>query len=87
MPFNKNVGLHDASWRSSFGGQIYRTNGSHGCVNLPPSAAKAIFSYVSKGTPVVCYTLPGTETGLKPSPSPSGTPAQAGSAAPTAQPQ
>lgn len=87
MPFNKNVGLHDAGWRSSFGGQIYKTNGSHGCVNLPPSAAKAIFSYVSKGTPVVCYTLPGTETGLKPSPSPSGTPAQAGSAAPTAQPQ
>ena len=35
MPFNKNIGLHDASWRSSFGGELYKTSGSHGCVNLP----------------------------------------------------
>ena len=35
MPFNGGIGLHDASWRSSFGGSIYKTNGSHGCVNMP----------------------------------------------------
>ena len=35
MPFNGNIGLHDASWRSSFGGNIYKYSGSHGCVNLP----------------------------------------------------
>ena len=39
MPFYGNVGLHDASWRSSFGSDIYVTNGSHGCINLPPDAA------------------------------------------------
>ncbi len=33
MPFNGNIGLHDATWRGSFGGGIYRSNGSHGCVN------------------------------------------------------
>jgi len=63
MPFNRNIGLHDASWRSSFGGEIYRTSGSHGCVNLPPSAASQIYEVVQAGTPVICYTLPGTTSG------------------------
>ncbi len=47
MPFNGGIGLHDASWRASFGGKIYLTNGSHGCVNLPYSAAKTIFEQIS----------------------------------------
>lgn len=55
IPFNKNVGLHDASWRSYFGGNIYKTNGSHGCVNLPASKAKKIYQYVKKGEPVIVY--------------------------------
>jgi hypothetical protein len=55
MPFNGNVGLHDASWRSSFGGTIYKTSGSHGCVNLPPSAAKKIFEIIEPGMPVIVY--------------------------------
>ncbi len=55
MPFNGNIGLHDASWRSSFGGKIYLTGGSHGCVNLPSSAAKTIFENVHKGEAVVVY--------------------------------
>ncbi len=61
MPFNRNIGLHDAGWRRSFGGSIYRTNGSHGCINLPPSAAEEIYQNVEKGTAVICYELPGTE--------------------------
>lgn len=61
MPFNGNIGMHDAKWRSSFGGSIYKTNGSHGCVNLPPSAAKTIFENISAGYPVLCYHLDGTE--------------------------
>lgn len=61
MPFNNNVGMHDASWRSEFGGNIYMTNGSHGCINLPYAAAQEIYGYVEKGTPVICYHLPGTE--------------------------
>lgn len=45
-------GLHDASWRKKFGGKIYKTNGSHGCVNLPTSAAEKLFSMIEVGTPV-----------------------------------
>ena len=55
MPFNKNIGMHDATWRGSFGGTIYLTSGSHGCVNLPLNMAAAIYEYVSTGFPVVCY--------------------------------
>ena len=55
MPFNGGVGLHDASWRSSFGGSIYNGGGSHGCINLPYSAAQTIFGSISKGDPVIVY--------------------------------
>lgn len=55
MPFNGGIGLHDANWRSSFGGTIYQTSGSHGCVNLPPSKVPALYELVYKGIPVICY--------------------------------
>ncbi|MDO5346021.1 MAG: L,D-transpeptidase family protein [Lachnospiraceae bacterium] len=56
MAFNGGIGLHDASWRyGAFGGEIYKTNGSHGCVNLPKDAAKLIYETVEVGYPVVCY--------------------------------
>lgn len=58
MPFYGGYGLHDASWRTVFGGQIYQTNGSHGCVNLPYDAAKTIYSYIRTGFPVICYSYP-----------------------------
>ena len=60
MPFNGGIGFHDASWRGSFGGSIYRTNGSHGCVNMPYNAAKTMFETVYAGMPVICYNLDGT---------------------------
>ena len=49
------IGLHDASWRGAFGGTIYVSDGSHGCVNLPASAAAQIFNLVEIQEPVVCY--------------------------------
>lgn len=55
MPFNHNIGMHDATWRSSFGGTIYKTNGSHGCINLPYNKAKEIYDFVKTNMPVVCY--------------------------------
>ena len=55
IPFNKNVGLHDASWRSEFGGDIYEKNGSNGCVNLPPNMAKSIFDLAYPGMPVIVH--------------------------------
>ena len=55
MPFNGNIGLHDASWRSSFGGTLYVTGGSHGCVNLPSKKAAEIFAAVEKGEAVIVH--------------------------------
>ena len=55
MPFNGGIGLHDADWRTSFGGDIYKTNGSHGCINLPPSIAGQVYDLVYPGMPVVVY--------------------------------
>lgn len=57
MPFigELGIGFHDATWRSAFGGDIYKTSGSHGCVNLPLSAAEQLFNIAYDGMPVVCY--------------------------------
>lgn len=56
MPFNwDGQGLHDATWRNKFGGDIYKTGGSHGCVNLPYDFAGKLYDAVSIGTPVVVY--------------------------------
>lgn len=55
MPIYKNIGIHDASWRSTFGGQIYKRNGSHGCINTPYKKVKTIYENVEVGTPVVLY--------------------------------
>ncbi len=48
-------GFHDAPWRGSFGGSLYLTKGSHGCFNLPPSVAKALFENIDYVTPVIVY--------------------------------
>lgn len=56
MPFNwDGQGFHDATWRSKFGGNIYQTGGSHGCVNLPYSFAEKLYGEIEIGTPVVIY--------------------------------
>ena len=62
MPFNGDVGMHDATWRRSFGGNIYKRNGSHGCINLPFHVAEKIYGKIDKGYAVLVYTLPGTES-------------------------
>ncbi|WP_243156434.1 L,D-transpeptidase/peptidoglycan binding protein [Clostridium sp. C8-1-8] len=55
MPFDQGIGLHDATWRTTFGGQYYKTTGSHGCVNMPLALAKTIYENMDVGTPVLCY--------------------------------
>ena len=52
MPIYGAVGLHDATWRWTFGGDIYTYNGSHGCVNLPLKTAEYIYNNVPTGTTV-----------------------------------
>jgi lipoprotein-anchoring transpeptidase ErfK/SrfK len=52
MPFTGGYGLHDADWRSSFGGSDYYWGGSHGCVNMPKGSAAFLFGWAPVGTPV-----------------------------------
>ena len=62
MPFVGGYGLHDASWRSEFGGNIYLTSGSHGCINLPYDAAKIMIDNSRSGeTRVIIYGGQGSQ--------------------------
>ena len=56
MPFAYNVGIHDASWRNGkFGGEIYKTSGSHGCINVPLEVVQTIYENAKVGTPVIAF--------------------------------
>ncbi len=55
MPFNGGIGIHPATWRNKFGGSIYKTSGSHGCINSPPNLAKKIYDNIDVNTPIICY--------------------------------
>lgn len=45
--------IHEAWWRTSFGTQAYKWNGSHGCVNASYAIAKWIYYWAPIGTPVI----------------------------------
>ncbi len=49
------IGIHDATWRSNFGGEIYKYNGSHGCVNTPLKKMGELFDMMEIGTPVFVF--------------------------------
>ena len=53
--FNGNIALHDANWRTSFGGTKYLRDGSHGCVNVSEETIDKISETAGKGTTVVVY--------------------------------
>lgn len=55
MPVKGNIGIHDAAWRSKYGGTIYQTNGSHGCINTPKDVMVQLYESVEVGTPVVMF--------------------------------
>lgn len=55
MPVKGNIGIHDAAWRGKYGGTIYQTNGSHGCINTPRDAMVQLYESVEVGTPVVMF--------------------------------
>ena len=48
-------GLHDATWRTNFGGDIYKSGGSHGCVNMPYKSAAQLYEIIEPGTPILIY--------------------------------
>ncbi len=44
--------IHDADhfpWRTVYGGTVYKTNGSHGCVNTPVSFSEIVYRYARVG--------------------------------------
>ena len=49
------VGFHDADWQPYFGGELYKTDGSHGCINMSYSDAETLYSMLSIGDPVVVH--------------------------------
>ncbi len=53
MPFYRGYGLHDASWRRSFGVGGFERGGSHGCVNMPPSVTSYVYNWATIGTQVI----------------------------------
>lgn len=55
MPFDGGIGFHDASWRGEFGGDIYLTDGSHGCINMPPENAGILYDLIQYDVPIVCF--------------------------------
>ena len=52
---HKGVGIHDANWRSKFGDEIYKSDGSHGCINCPEESVSVLWEVVEVGTPVILY--------------------------------
>ena len=55
IPVKGAVGIHDASWRSEYGGEIYKSNGSHGCINTPLEEVSKLYDMVEIGTPCVMF--------------------------------
>ncbi len=55
--FEKGFLVHDAEsfpWRiTGFGGEIYKTNGSNGCINTPTAFSKIFYDYCSECTYVL----------------------------------
>ena len=55
MPFNRGIGLHDATWQVSFGGDACYYRGSHGCINLPLDVAGRLYDVLEVDTPVIVF--------------------------------
>lgn len=55
MPVSGGIGIHDASWRDEYGGDIYIRNGSHGCINTPLEIVKEMYEVMEIGTPCILY--------------------------------
>ncbi|MGX6980110.1 L,D-transpeptidase family protein [Vagococcus elongatus] len=47
------VGIHDSPWQPAYGGQLWQSIGSHGCINTPPGVMAQFYQIVAVGTPVV----------------------------------
>jgi lipoprotein-anchoring transpeptidase ErfK/SrfK len=51
MPFSGGDGFHDAPWQTfPLGSQLYKTQGSHGCVHVPLAVIAVLFNWAPVGT-------------------------------------
>jgi len=57
IPVKGAIGIHDASWRDEYGGDIYLTDGSHGCINTPEEEVSKLYDMVEIGTPAVMFYM------------------------------
>ena len=51
----KGIGVHDATWRREFGGEIYKKSGSHGCINSPLDKMEILYNEVEVGVPILLF--------------------------------
>lgn len=49
------IGFHDAIWQTAFGGDLYKTKGSHGCINMSLKDAGTLYDMIELGYPVVMH--------------------------------
>ena len=55
VPVYGGIGIHDATWRDEFGGELYKKSGSHGCVNTPLEKMEELYDMLEIGMPVVIH--------------------------------
>ena len=55
VPVYRGIGLHDATWRKEFGGELYKKSGSHGCINTPLEKMEELYDMLEVGMPVVIH--------------------------------
>lgn len=57
ITWDTGIGLHDATWQSAFGGNLYQIHnvGSHGCINMPFDKAGSLYDMIETGTPVIVH--------------------------------
>ena len=55
VPVYRGIGLHDATWRKEFGGELYKKGGSHGCINTPLEKMEELYEMLEVGMPVVIH--------------------------------
>lgn len=60
---DSSIGIHDADWQNTFGGETYLEHGSHGCINTPKEAVKVIYENlrVEDAVPILVFLHPGDE--------------------------
>ena len=55
VPVYGGIGIHDATWRNKFGGELYKKSGSHGCINTPLERMEELYDMLEVGMPVVIH--------------------------------